>query len=116
MTVQTYVTYDTDPGAVTGVGYGPPEHIEQQAVLMGGILLVDGSGPQEPYFIENGQLIPCADYLVGALPLPCTVTIEGVEYPCTAQPTFAFNYPGDYEIRVNAGFRYLEKTFVINQP
>lgn len=58
-----------------------------------------------------------SNYTLEALPLPCTVTIEGVEYEVTAQPEFTFNYPGTYKIKVNAGVRFLEKEFEIDyQP
>lgn len=57
------------------------------------------------------------DYELEELPLPCTLTIEGIEYECTEQPVLEFNYPGTYEIHVNAGAQYLEKTFTYDyQP
>lgn len=60
---------------------------------------------------------PKEDYSLDALPLPCAVTIEGVEYPCTEQPTFEFDAPGRYLIRVDAGPRYLIKEFTLeNSP
>lgn len=53
-----------------------------------------------------------ADYTLDALPLPCKVWIEGVEYDVTEQPTFAFSQPGTYEIVVDAGVKHLLKRFM----
>lgn len=57
------------------------------------------------------------DYTLNHLPLPCLVTIEGVEYEVTKQPTFEFDVPGTYTIQVDAGPRYLKKEFTLDyQP
>ncbi|MBM7454454.1 hypothetical protein HNR62_000283 [Oceanisphaera litoralis] len=56
------------------------------------------------------------DYELDALPLPCTVTIEGVDYRCDEQPEIEFDVPGRYTVMVDAGPRYLKKEFVIENP
>lgn len=67
---------------------------------------------------ELGTLVPKADYTLGTLPLPCTLTIEGVRYEnVTTQPTFEFDAPGAYIIQVDAGPQYLKKEFTLDyQP
>lgn len=51
------------------------------------------------------------DFELNNLPLPCTVTIEGVSYEVTEQPTFQFDVPGVYQIHVDAGPQYYKKVF-----
>ena len=63
------------------------------------------------FYWDGRQLAPRRDYALDALPLPCTVWIEGQEYRCHEQPEFVFDAPGTYEIRVDAGPQYLEKVF-----
>lgn len=64
-----------------------------------------------PAFVEDGVVYPAEDYSLAAVPLPCTITIEGVEYECHEQPVFEFDAPGTYVIKVDAGPRYLKKVF-----
>lgn len=65
---------------------------------------------------ETGTIHAKGDYPLEALPLPCTITIEGVDYHCTEQPVFEFDAPGSYTIEVDAGPRYLKKEFTIENP
>lgn len=51
-------------------------------------------------FAKDGKLVPRIDYSIDALPLPCKVIIDGVEYDVTEQPTFEFDAPGTYLITV----------------
>lgn len=51
------------------------------------------------------------DYSFNALPLPCTLIIEGVEYPCNEQPEISFDAPGEFTVIVEAGGPYLRKEF-----
>lgn len=58
------------------------------------------------------------DYTLETHPVPCTATIEGVEYPITEPMNFTFT-PGpvavDYEIMITAGIQYLEKEFIVHE-
>lgn len=64
--------------------------------------------------LTTETILPKSDYTLDTLPLPCTLTIEGVDYYCTEQPTFEFNYPGVYKIKVDAGAAFLKKEFEID--
>lgn len=81
---------------------------------------IEGEGSDTTHYVNldaDPVITPKGDYTLESLPLPCTVTIEGVEYAVTEQPTFSFNYPGTYIISVDAGVRYLQKEFEIDyQP
>ncbi|GAA3704449.1 hypothetical protein GCM10022421_09070 [Oceanisphaera sediminis] len=79
---------------------------------------VDDDVRDDTHWIDDAATPqPKADYTLEALPIPCTVTIEGVEYHCTEQPEFEFDAPGTYVILVDAGPRYLRKEFNIeNTP
>lgn len=72
--------------------------------------------PDGTRYVANGQLRQCGDYQLDALPLPCTVRIEGVEYECRSQPMFEFDVPGEYQIEVDAGPRFLRKEFTYAYP
>lgn len=66
------------------------------------------------YINSQDEAAPRIDYTVDSLPLPCSIYIEGVEYPVTEQPVFEFDAPGVYVIGVDAGAAYLEKVFAID--
>lgn len=71
------------------------------------------------YYVEvaDKSLKKREDYELTSLPLPCTIRIEGQEYPCTEQPVFKFDAPGKYIICVDPGPRYLKKEFTLDyQP
>lgn len=61
--------------------------------------------------INSKNILPKQDYTLENLPLPCTITIEGVSYEVTEQPTFEFDVAGEYIIEVDAGVEYLKKEF-----
>lgn len=57
------------------------------------------------------------DYTLESLPIPCTITVEGVVYECNEQPTFVFDAPGIYTISVDAGPAYYLRDFTYDyQP
>lgn len=62
---------------------------------------------------ETGKEIERLDYEYGEMPLPCVITIDNKTYNITEQPTFEFDAPGTYTIKVDAGPRYLKKEFTI---
>lgn len=50
------------------------------------------------------------------LPVPCTITINGTEYPCNADHAdITFDQPGKYTIVV-AAWPYLDKEFTYDNP
>ena len=61
--------------------------------------------------IQEKEIIARQDYTLENLPLPCTITIEGISYEVTEQPTFEFDVVGEYIIEVDAGVEYLKKEF-----
>jgi hypothetical protein len=85
-----------------------------------GEVYLEGRWSGATHYIEPVTLQPLEkqDYVLEALPLPCTITIEGVVYTdITAQPTFEFSAPGAYIIEVDAGPAYLKKEFTYDyQP
>jgi len=76
-----------------------------------GEFVIEGSYPPGEYWVSGGQAVKRKDFSLEALPLPCTIWIEGQEYRCHEQPEFVFDAPGTYEIYVDAGPQYLEKVF-----
>ena len=72
--------------------------------------------PSTPHYINNGgEVTPCESFTIDSIPLPCVITIEGVKYEVTTEPTFEFDAPGTYEIHVDAGAKYIKETFIVNQ-
>ena len=63
------------------------------------------------YDVVNDLILKKQDYTLDNLPLPCTITIEGISYEVTEQPTFEFDVAGEYTIEVDAGVEYLKKEF-----
>ena len=61
--------------------------------------------------VSTKEILPKQDYTLKNLPLPCTITIEGISYEVTEQPTFEFDVAGEYVIEVDAGVEYLKKEF-----
>ena len=93
--------------------------IQPDVVAGAGFIEHPSQVDDEQYYVNldtDPVIMPKGDYTLEALPLPCTVTIEGTEYAVTEQPTFAFNYPGTYLIKVDAGVQFLEKEFEIVWP
>jgi hypothetical protein len=67
--------------------------------------------PSEQHYIdENAAHVVCDDYDLSTLPIPCLITIEGVEYSITEPPVFSFDAPGIYDLYVVPGnARYKDK-------
>lgn len=65
---------------------------------------------------ETKVICPKLDYTLEALPIPCTLTIEGQDYHCEEQPEIEFDAPGTYRILVEAGTKYLRKEFTVENP
>lgn len=109
------VIYIEATGEITSSFEGPADHIALQCGE--GESYVIGEGADDTHYVEltHHSIKPKQDYTLEALPLPCTVEIEGVRYPVEGQPDFEFDAPGRYEIEVDAGPAYLRKTFYVDQ-
>ena len=60
--------------------------------------------PEEPHYMAEGEILtPCVDYDLLSLPIPCLITIEGIEYEVTELPTFSFDAPGTYDLYIVPG-------------
>ncbi|MGY8872231.1 MAG: hypothetical protein ACKVJE_17480 [Pseudomonadales bacterium] len=87
----------------------------QPAITLGAI---ESAADWETSYVNSAmEVVPQGDYTLEALPLPCTATIEGVEYLLTQQESFTFT-PLDvemaYVITIDAGVEYLKKEFTVN--
>lgn len=105
------IIYRAD-GAIERAFSGPASMVDLQCGV--GDSWLEGEANDVTDYVNldaEPTITPKGDYTLEALPLPCTVTIEGVEYQVTEQPTFQFNYPGTYKISVDAGVRYLRREF-----
>lgn len=109
------VIYDKTTGKIMRSVDAPYDQIAIQCAPGQSYVLKAGDDSTDYVDVTTGYLLKRADYTLDALPLPCVVTIEGVEYPCSEQPVFEFDAPGRYTVRVNAGAQYLEKVFYVDQ-
>lgn len=109
-----YAVYCMSSGAIRRILSCSPDHLlvnlsnGEEAVRVSD-LVTDAT-----HWVDQGTLKERQDYTLTTLPLPCTITIEGVAYEVTEQPTFEFDLPGTYIIEVDAGPKYLKKEFEID--
>lgn len=114
-----YVIYDKYTGEIIKEVTCPQEQLADQLQEGEAVSVSNGLANSDIHYIdiENGTLLPKADYELSALPLPCIITIEGTTYEVTSQPTFEFDAPGVYTVQVDAGPHFLKKEFEIDyQP
>jgi hypothetical protein len=117
--MKQFVIYENTTGAICRVINAPDSlHVAVQFEIVAGThhSFIEAYGCDDTHYVNldgEPKIMPKEDYTLEALPLPCTVTIEEVEYLCTEQPTFEFNYPGTYTVSVDAGPRYLVKEFQV---
>tara|TARA_R110001583_G_scaffold34551_1_gene115853 strand:- start:5056 stop:5403 length:348 start_codon:yes stop_codon:yes gene_type:complete len=111
------VIYNILSERIERIVFAPASHIALQCQEGEAYVVSATAGDETHYFnTELAAIRTKGDYTIDALPLPCTVTIEGVEYAVTEQPTLTFNYPGTYVVKIDAGVRFLEKEFEILWP
>lgn len=120
MTLLNYVTFNPASGEIACTGYSPAEHwpqIQQDARDEDCQALQVEAEPEFNSYVDLATLTVKSrqDYRLDALPLPCTLTIEGVQYSCEQQPEISFEQPGTYHIAVDAGPAWLKKTFTVEQ-
>ena len=78
---------------------------------------IEVAGPlSKPSYRVGDALLPCKDYELTNLPLPCTLVVEGESYELTEAPIFEFDTPGEYRVLVKPdSVEYLNKEFIYNQ-
>lgn len=110
----SFTIYNTLTGEIQGVITGTEEtaNLNKEADES----VIAGSFDDELYWVNPSSNVAelKADYTINSLPIPCTATIEEIEYSITSQPTFEFDSPGEYEIEVDAGPAYLRKVFIVS--
>lgn len=113
---RAYIVYEMASGRITKIVVCPPDMIDIQ--LGAGEAYIEGSCDDSAFYVDLASLStrPKRDFALSALPLPCVVRIEGVEYRCTTQPQFEFDVPGTYQIEVDAGPRFHKKAFTYAYP
>lgn len=80
-------------------------------------------GDEGSHYVSNGEVLPRPQngaYLDGmtlrGLPVPCTISINGVDYECTdTDAELSFDQPGEYVVLVRA-FPALDKEFTVENP
>lgn len=78
-----------------------------------GLQWVEGGGDCDEIYVDlvTMKCVDKGDYTLEILPMPCTLTIDGVDYYCETQPTLHFDFADTYVIHVDAGLRYKKKEF-----
>ena len=107
--MKKYLLYWLETGEALGNSSAP--NLDALPPFMGA---VESEASFEHHWIDpvTRQVHALTDYTLDSLPLPCTLTIEGIEYACTEQPTFSFAQAGDYRIYVDAGPAYYKREFI----
>ena len=112
----SYIIYDKATGHIARLVICPEALIEHQ--LSPTEAFIEGSCDDSAFYVDLESLRsrPKRDFALSALPLPCVIRIEGVEYKCTTQPKFEFDVPGTYQIEVDAGPQFNKKVFAYAYP
>lgn len=94
------------------------EQAELQRAAMGesNVLATDDVIDNSTHYVDESTtphtIAPRQAYTLGALPLPCTLKIDGERYDITEQPDLSFEWPGVYVINVTPESpAYLEMEF-----
>ena len=112
----SYIIYDKTNGHIQRLVICPETLIEHQ--LSPSEAYIEGSCDDSAFYVDLESLRPRPkrDFALSALPLPCVIRIEGVEYKCTTRPKFEFDVPGTYQIEVDAGPQFNKKVFAYAYP
>jgi hypothetical protein len=108
-------------GRISLNGTVPRFMLAAQPIPDGGSL-VEGAGDPETQYVANGAIVarPASSaaldgMMLTSLPVPCTLTVEGVEHACTDNHCdLSFSHPGVYTVKVSA-FPMLDATFEVTQ-
>jgi hypothetical protein len=106
-----YLIHDLNSGAIDRTVSCDPDLIALQLGAGEAFVEVEADVNSNHFYVLDGIVTPRQNYELDALPLPCTLYIEGVYYQVTEQPEFEFDAPGSYRIEVDAGAAYLKKEF-----
>lgn len=112
----SYLIYDTRDGRISRRIMCAPDQIEPQ--LAAGEAYLEGDQRDDQFYVDmaSRSVRPKRDFSLSALPLPCTLTIEGQQYRCATQPELMFDIPGTYRIAVDAGPQFKQKVFDYAYP
>lgn len=121
MNIHTASFYDPT-GRIIGVMRGPRESVDATAQVTGHPF-VDGEGNPESQYVRENALVSrpespaiLARHTLSALPIPCTIKIGDIAYPCNdTTAELAFDQPGTYHVTVEA-WPYLNKEFTVENP
>jgi hypothetical protein len=119
-TMTDYVV--ADAGGRIGVHGTIPAFMLASQVLGEGEQVALGRGTRETHYVASGALLvrpPNSATLDGMtlknLPVPCTVTVEGVAHDCTDDHCdLSFSHAGTFAVTVSA-FPMLDATFEVTQ-
>jgi len=111
-----FVKHD-DTGRVLYAGLVPTEMLELQ-----GENVVAGEADPSKHYVLAGAITdrPANTAILEGmtlmeLPIPCTITVEGVEHACAdLTADLSFSHPGTYTVTVKA-FPMLDATFQVTQ-
>ncbi len=94
------------------------EQAELQRAAMGesNVLATDDAIDNSIRYVDESTtphtIAPRQAYTLNALPVPCTLKIDGERYDITEQPDLSFEWPGAYVINVTpASPAYLDMEF-----
>lgn len=113
-----FLVYDNATGHILRTGCCPDDHLGMQASA--GETAIEGEADDAMHYIRDGLVTDkmaiaatLSGTTISGLPIPATVTVEGVRYDVTdGVAELSFNLPGTYQVKVEA-LHYLPKTFEI---
>jgi hypothetical protein len=108
-------------GEIVMWGSMPHYMISDQSAPDGGSVVL-GEGQPKTHYVKNGQSVarPANPAVLDgvtlkSLPVPCTITLEGVDHECTDDTCeLSFSHPGTYPVKVSA-WPMLDATFEVTQ-
>jgi hypothetical protein len=120
MTQTAFVMADA-AGKITQRMSMPRWMAEHQTPPEGGILVFE-DGDMDTDYVKEGTVVPrpantatLSGMELQNLPVPCTITLEGVDHECTDDTCeLSFSHPGTYPVKVSA-WPMLDATFEVIQ-
>lgn len=112
-----YTEYD-ETGRITGIANVDAQGYQKMKAYLKPHIIAEGN--PETQYVSGGQLVnrplqqtTLTNQTLNNLPVPSTVTINDVDYPCNDTVCeLAFSYPGTYLVRVTA-FPHLDYETVV---
>lgn len=113
--MKRFVFYDRSTSECVG-----DVECEKLGALPDGWGAVESDLPWEGHYFDGEVVVPCGDYTLDALPVPCRLRIDGLEYevsePLGEIEFPRLSYPVQYQVSVDAGPRHLKKGWVLYVP